>query len=125
MPQNESTAAPSPRCYGIGPGERLERKELGRGRGIVVRSAAAVTEASAAADSAGGGQQSKWRESMRRKMRLKIAQRRGRLRIPEAKSLKMEKLNEPLLDVAADVASPSNRSLLGEYRVASQTLLGM
>ena len=80
--------------------------------------AAAATEAAA-----------KWRENIRRKMKLKIAQmgrrRRGRIRAPAAKSLKtdppMEKLNEPLLDVAAaDVVSPplpsqgGNRSLFGE-----------
>ena len=88
------------RCYKIGPGERLKRRELGRGRGLLVRSAARVVAAE--------GQRRKRRRRM--KMRLRkgeiISLGRG---APSAKDLQMsspppQKLNGPLLDVA-DAAS--------------------
>ena len=77
------------RCYNIGPGEMLKRRELGRGRGLVVRSAAVVVAE---------GQRRKMRR-LRTKMRLRNAEICGRT--PSASPLKF---NRPLLD--ADVSSP-------------------
>ena len=76
------------RCYKIGPGEGLKRKELGRGRGLLVKSAATKGQ---------------WIKMMR-------SRKKG---APSAESLKMaspispppEKLNGALLD-ANDAISP-------------------
>ena len=91
-------ASNAARCYKIGPGERLRRRELGRGRGLLVRSAAEVVAE---------GQRRKRR--MRMKMRLRKGEIGGRAPPPppSAKSLKMpspppQKLNGPLLDVDED-----------------------
>ena len=78
------------RCYNIGPGEMLKRRELGRGRGLVVRSAAAAVVVAE-------GQRRKMRR-LRTKMRLRNAEICGRT--PSASPLKF---NRPLLD--ADVSS--------------------
>ena len=87
------------RCYKIGPGEDLKRKELGRGRGLLVKSAAEFVS------------KGQWRKQRMKMMRLKTASIGGRT--PSAESLKMastpqqqEKLNGPLLDDGAVDAKP-------------------